>query len=277
MADKGVEAATFVVVGGGASGMLIAAQLLRRRGTKRVILCERYGTVAAGIAYGTEHFGHLLNVPAGRMSALPDDPGHFYRWLSQRPSQPFGHGWSTASFAPRRTYRDYLSGLLKPHLAVDTTPGRLIVWQSEIIDLCETAEGVEVIGADGSRHYADAAILALGNEEPPQRQMSWLRHGWTRDTTIGLPKEATVAIIGTGLSMIDNLVSLLDAGHTGRILAVSRRGLLPRSHGACCHAHMAMVTFRTSWRLSFLMGARQRALCAGFADASLRSQAIGGA
>jgi uncharacterized NAD(P)/FAD-binding protein YdhS len=39
-----------------------------------------------------------------------------------------------------------------------------------------------------------------------------------------------VVVLGTGLTMVDTVISLLDRGHKGRIVAVSRRGLLPRLH-----------------------------------------------
>jgi uncharacterized NAD(P)/FAD-binding protein YdhS len=42
--------------------------------------------------------------------------------------------------------------------------------------------------------------------------------------------DATVVIIGTGLSMVDHVVTLLASGHRGEILCISRRGLLPQSH-----------------------------------------------
>jgi len=68
-----------VVVGGGFSGAVSAAQLLRHgfgaRGG-RVIVVNRSGMMARGVAYGTNSDQHVLNVPAGRMSAFEDDPTH---------------------------------------------------------------------------------------------------------------------------------------------------------------------------------------------------------
>ena len=74
-----------LIVGGGASGVLTAAHLLRQtRVSLAVTLVERSRELGAGIAYGTSHPDHLLNVRAANMSAFPDDPGHFWRWVSIR-------------------------------------------------------------------------------------------------------------------------------------------------------------------------------------------------
>ena len=37
-------------------------------------------------------------------------------------------------------------------------------------------------------------------------------------------------LVGSGLTMVDAVITLLDQGHAGPIHAVSRRGLLPRGH-----------------------------------------------
>ena len=88
------------IIGGGFSGTMLAVQLLRR-GFGRVTLIERTGAPGRGLAYGAAHPTHLLNVRAAGMSAYPDDPGHFVRWLEAR-----GGEEAAASFAPRLVYAD---------------------------------------------------------------------------------------------------------------------------------------------------------------------------
>jgi len=39
-----------------------------------------------------------------------------------------------------------------------------------------------------------------------------------------------ILILGTGLTMVDYVLSLILAGHEGPIVALSRRGLLPHAH-----------------------------------------------
>jgi uncharacterized NAD(P)/FAD-binding protein YdhS len=72
-----VASCTVAIVGGGCSGVLTAAQLFHHRFRGTIAIVEPRGELGAGLAYSTPHEHHLLNVPAGRMSAFPRIPGHF--------------------------------------------------------------------------------------------------------------------------------------------------------------------------------------------------------
>ncbi|MBL8578368.1 MAG: FAD/NAD(P)-binding protein [Mesorhizobium sp.] len=221
---------TFVIIGGGASGVLVAAPLLSHPSTEKVTVIERGEAVGAGVAYGTENPGHLLNVAAAGMSAFPDKPQHFFEWLAgQKNWMPEG-GWTPGTFVPRRLYRDYIASLLSPHM-LDDRQGRLAVISDEAVDIVEWATGVVVTTKSGGRFEADAAILATGNEGPVLPPAPWRHDFWSTRSRFDIPRDAPVVIVGTGLSMIDSVVSLLDAGHVGSITAISRRGLLPQPHG----------------------------------------------
>ena len=81
-------APVIAVVGAGFSGVITALNILRLSPDAKVILFERRIPVGLGAAYATHNPGHRLNVRAGNMSAWPDDPGHFVRWLSR---EKFAH------------------------------------------------------------------------------------------------------------------------------------------------------------------------------------------
>ena len=93
-------AAHIVIVGGGASGVLMATHLLTHPGRFRVTIVEGRNMLGCGIAYSTEDPQHLLNTRVQNMSAFPDDPDHFRRWLRTRA----GHGDAPAAFVSRPTY-----------------------------------------------------------------------------------------------------------------------------------------------------------------------------
>ena len=55
---------------------------------------------------------------------------------------------------------------------------------------------------------------------------------WDPGATAELDSGRPVLLIGTGLTMIDVTLDLLEKGFTGPIIALSRRGLLPQPHAA---------------------------------------------
>jgi hypothetical protein len=57
----------------------------------KIVFVEPRANLGGGIAYSTEFDSHLLNVPAGNMSALPDDPDHFLRWMQTNVAQNFAY------------------------------------------------------------------------------------------------------------------------------------------------------------------------------------------
>lgn len=214
-----------VIIGGGASGVLLAAHLLRSADPDlRVTLVERVGRFGQGVAYSARHREHRVNVPARGMSAFADDPEHFWRWLQKREPGKHPSSWT---FVPRRLYGAYLEDVL--HEAGERLHGRLRVLSEEVEALKETSRGVDVILANGTSLTADYAVLAVGHETQPARGRGIaVTAGSERDTP--LASDAPVMILGSGLSMVDAWVSLASADHQGPITVVSRNGLVPRGH-----------------------------------------------
>ncbi|MER5794977.1 FAD/NAD(P)-binding protein [Streptomyces sp. NPDC001980] len=226
------------IVGAGAAGTLTAVQLCetahRRRTPLDLVLIDPAPEAGRGTAYATRDPRHRLNVPAGNMSAYPDDPGHFVRWLC-RHGEPAVTG---ADFATRYRYGAYLADTLGQ--AVVRAHGTVAV--RRLRTLAESCTGtpdgrVELHLADGGPLAVDSAVLATG---PAGASAGWappvLR---TSPRFIGTPwaPEALdpvrdspddVLLVGTGLTAVDLALTLDRPGRT--VHALSRSGLLPQPH-----------------------------------------------
>ncbi len=166
------------------------------------------------------------------MSAFVDRPRHFLDWLERQPAQFLeGEQPTDASFVPRRLYGAYLRHLLNHGVhdrAIDT-----------LHDSATAIDGTTLWLASGRALSVDLVVLATGNDRPStpcdalalRRSPNWRPDPWAPDAFTGLDRHAPVLLVGTGLTMVDAVITLLDQGHAGPIHAISRRGLLPRPHG----------------------------------------------
>ena len=257
------------IVGGGAAGALAAIQLLRRAtAALRIVLVDPGSGIGQGIAYATRRPEHLLNVPAGRMSGFPDAPDDFADFLlgteacAGLPRETLAH-----RYVPRRLFADYLHERLRQARA--DSPGRFEVIHDRVLALDTAAGGIELSLRGGGRLRAGRAILAVGNalRPLPARGAGLLdgRHlveAWDSEALAAIPAEASVCIVGSGLSMADAAVTLHARGHRGPIHVVSRHALLPLPH-----AEGAPATFDPQPLLAMTLRQRLRALRAHAAQA----------
>jgi uncharacterized NAD(P)/FAD-binding protein YdhS len=210
------------IVGGGASGVLLAAQLVRKA-RLRVAIIERDARPGLGVAYSTHCLGHLLNVRASDMTALADEPDHFVQWLERD-----GSGFGRSDFVPRAIYGRYLQDLVAD--AVHRSDGRLEVIRGNVVAIRNEKGGVELDIGDRGPLRTRKAVLATGHRPPSKDSGAYRGNPWRDEAIAGMIPSASVLLIGTSLTMFDVLISLLGRGHEGPILALSRRGLLPHSH-----------------------------------------------
>ena len=157
---------TVVVVGGGFSGTMAAAQTLRRASQDglalRVILVERHGAIGEGVAYSTREAVHLLNVPAGRIEHWPDRPDDFVRWASRR----HGEVQQTA-FLPRHWYGEYVrEALLNTAEEAGDAVETEVVFDEVRRVARHPAGGWMVHLAREASLHADAVILTVGHRPP---------------------------------------------------------------------------------------------------------------
>ena len=223
------------IIGGGFSGSLVAINLLRNATLPLTIkLIERNSELGRGVAYSTEVDCHLLNVPAAKMSAFPNEPNHFLNWLHQN-----GYQEVTAStFVSRKIYGDYLQALLQEAKKNAATNVQLQVIRDEAIAIETIANNIIVYLKNSQPFSVQKAVLAVGNfpasipEEIARINNCnyYVRDGWSADAIANLNPEDSILLVGTGLTMVDVVISLHQQGFKGQIHAVSRHGLMPLSH-----------------------------------------------
>jgi uncharacterized NAD(P)/FAD-binding protein YdhS len=217
------------IVGGGASGTLLAARLLREASHPlQVVVFEPATDLGRGVAYSTGDPLHLLNVPAGGMSALPEHPGHFARWA----------GVGADDFVPRAAYGRYLREVLAESVALAREGSTFEQVRERVVDL-GTEPSPWVATASGRRIWFDVVVLATGHGVPtvpdaiasaglPSTRL--IPDPWSPGALDGVHAGDIVLVVGTGLTAVDVSLSILSGTPATRIHAVSRHGLLPIAH-----------------------------------------------
>jgi uncharacterized NAD(P)/FAD-binding protein YdhS len=181
-----------------------------------------------GVAYGTTDPRHLLNVRAQAMSAFPEEPGHFVGWARRA-----GYAVEPADFVPRMVFAHYLRSLVSQF-----GDGRLSVVTARVEDAVADGAGFTLSAGDTTTGAA-AVVFAYGNPAPrqlataagPLPDAPWhVRNAWDLDALTALPDDATVVLVGSGLTAVDAAITLLDDAPHRRVVMVSRHGELPRTH-----------------------------------------------
>jgi len=231
--DLNKPARTIAIVGGGASGTLVATLLLRSAasGPVDVIVIEPSERLGRGIAYGTSCRSHLLNVRAGAMSAFVAAPSHFTDWLRKNVDPAL----TAQAFAPRLIYGRYIEEQLQEARRQAPPQLRFEHVRARVLGVNGRADGTVLELHDGRRIEADNVVLALGNPPPsnplPEDCASLALSPWSAESIDVVGKTDPVLLIGSGLTAVDVALALDDAGHCGPIQVVSRHGRWPLIHG----------------------------------------------
>lgn len=261
------------IIGGGAGGVLTAIHALHAAAAPaRIVLIEPDATLARGVAYATPYAEHLLNVPARRMSAFDGAPEDFLDFVVD--TTPAGGPDRDAlghQYVERRRYGDYLRDRLRR--AIAASPATLAVVQDRVaaMDLDDRSAAL-MLETHGPLH-ASGVVLAVGNtpkplpargapQLPPGRSLA----AWDFTAVKQIPADSEICIVGSGLSMVDTVLSLVDNGHRGRIHVLSRHALLPLAHTAHAVAGFdpePLLAMGLRQRMRFLRDAARDAAAAG--------------
>lgn len=233
------------IVGGGACGVAafieffiqITSQDLKDK--VGITIIEKSKKAGYGLAFGTEERGHLLNTQSELMGIYSREVTHFTEWLSKNAGRARGkvedNGDIETAYTSRIMYGDYLYEQFTHYLKKAKEIGvdaKLVC--DEAYDISNEKGRFSVSLREGDPIISDYVILALGNPEATnfkdyEKFPQFLNTPWpSHKVTELVNPEDHVGILGSSLSTIDTIITLVDNGHKGKISCFSLEGLLPR-------------------------------------------------
>lgn len=236
----GAHPRTVVIIGAGFSGTLTTVNILReaKGGGLDVVLIEQRPRAGRGLAYRIWDDSMLLNVVAGNMSALAEQPDHFVEFC-----QDIDPALHAGSFVPRRIFGDYLEHLLQHAERESRVPFTRIQGEAVSLTPQDGPKRLRVTLADGQQLAADEVVLAPGNLGAQKLRFAdaldgssrYVANPWDYAAMDHIPAGKPVVVLGTGHTAIDAVFRLASRDDARKIFLVSRRGLLPKGHRTVPH------------------------------------------
>ena len=207
-------------MGGGAAGAIAAIHLERRAGRRvRVVIIEPRAELGGGVAYSTTDLGHLLNVRAECLSALPDQPGHFSAW---------------AANGRRRTVSLFCRGPGWP--IPRSLLGQVEHIRARACHVGPCAAGVQIALSNGTNLIVDRVVLATGPSPTtfPEGlgggELRWIEDPWVPASSTAWSRRARCCCSGR-VSLRSTSVSAFRLPGTARCSPRRVTGYFPlRTH-----------------------------------------------
>ncbi|WP_047457566.1 FAD/NAD(P)-binding protein [Rhizobium rhizogenes] len=238
--DPSNDRPVIAIIGGGVSGAAVAFHLLQRQRLQpgQLFIFEPRARLGAGLAYDTQDPAHRINVPAAKMSLLPDDLEHFQRWIEANDAL-VGDETAVAAngnlFPRRALFGRYIGDMVQPFV----DDGRITHVAEKTAEVRRLNDRWVISGEAGRRLEADILVIATSHPSPlPPEPLRRALAGHPRfvvdptrpDAVAAIRADDRVLVVGNGLTSADVIASLTLRGHTGPITAISRRGLRSRGH-----------------------------------------------
>lgn len=223
---------SIAIIGGGISGSLTVLQIIKQSKKPLTIFWfDTQNKFCKGYAYNTFDEGHLLNVRANNMSVFPDEPSHFVNWLGVHHPK-----YSSKDFVSRKLFGDYVLHTFES--LKDSNP---------LITLYQIAEEVKSINKPNDffeikthqNYQAQKIILGFGNFLPAHPRTiskeyisskNYFQNAFNAQLTNQIQLHDHITIIGSGLTMIDMIVSLSHFNYQGKINVISPHAYIPQAH-----------------------------------------------
>jgi len=261
------------IIGGGLCGAVTAINLLRSGQEYLVTVFEKERRqFLKGPAYSSTLPHQLLNVPAMAMSLFDEAPDDFTEWIREK---GLHHRFKATDFVPRSLFGEYVEDRFE---VVRNSADSIINTEFTAVSGIEKdGDGWLLLTGDGRKIFAHQVILCFGNLPPRELSVTKglntdpfiINNPWEGSFLKEIRKDDEVLIVGSGLTMVDIVLSLHRQGHEGKISVLSRRGYLPHPHGAApVYGLKLEEKFNTGTALGILSWLRAEAKLAQMQGAS---------
>jgi uncharacterized NAD(P)/FAD-binding protein YdhS len=222
------------IIGAGAAAVGLLDALAREAQTPgAVTVFEPSPHLWRGRPYAPDLDSVLVNSPPVIMSIRAGDFDHYASWLGTGDDAYLDRGIGRP-LVPRARYGEYLEQTAEKAIAALRERGWLVdVVPATVVGAARAAGRLVLRTGDGREHVVGRVALCVGGGAPHDHYRLEGAPGFVGDpyplarTLDDVPLDSDIAVIGSGLTAVDLVVSLAARGHTGRISLLSRTGMLP--------------------------------------------------
>ncbi len=221
------------VVGGGFTGIASAIACLERvKKPFRLSVVEPSASLGRGVAFGAYHPLHLLNVRTRDLSIRADKPGDFLNWAFQQLDQGENdaslHESLAHTFLPRQLFGEYVRQRFSEAIEQRRDVGLTVV-KAIAIGCSKDSGRFRVVFDRAPPVHADVVVLgtSYGVQKPSH---AGALTPYSRLSEEQIASARSMILVGSGLTMVDVILSSRRQGFSGQATVVSRRGQLPRAH-----------------------------------------------
>ncbi len=224
------------IIGGGFSGLMVAYHLIINSKSQITIhIIDDNFKNGKGIAYSCNSSELILNVTAGKMSAINSDPDHFLNWASKHADYINTEKKILSNaYLPRNFYGKYLESIWHEINTIAINNKIIIdVLKKNAVDIDKVNNDFKVTFSDGNTETYSSCILSTGNQ-PPQnptvfnqeilQSNIYYQNPWDEKIYNKINNKLPILIIGNGLSMVDTVIELKNIGFNNKIFSLSPHG-----------------------------------------------------
>ncbi|MAD45521.1 MAG: hypothetical protein CMH98_10985 [Oceanospirillaceae bacterium] len=234
---------TIAIVGTGAAGISLANQIVRslplglNMSGLTILMFDKPEQIGGGNAYAIDSHTNLMNTKCGAIDHGFGAGFGILQWAKDNVAKwkPYmlGRHIDEDTYAPRPVVGLYLQDLLQH--AIDKAKGKGVdirIVKESVVDIVQENHGYSIY-TESANYHSRYTYLAIGHVQPKKKYSYQCNERYyhtpypMQQLMNEIPKNATVGIIGSRLSAVDVAVGLSSAGHTGKMISISRQGRLP--------------------------------------------------